>query len=64
MADVLCRHYADVCIYHTDAEPGELGALFGPAGKGVGDLLAMDEFHGKKRLFGSEDMLFGHEQVR
>lgn len=23
MADVLCRHYADICIYHTDAESAE-----------------------------------------
>jgi len=21
LADVLCRHYADICVYHPDAEP-------------------------------------------
>lgn len=23
LADVMCRHYADICIYHSDAEPAE-----------------------------------------
>ena len=55
MADVLCRHYADACIYHTDAEPSE-AYRHGPFTHTTHDTAALRSTH---RMYPSETGKYG-----
>ncbi len=55
MADVMCRHYADVCIYHTDADPAEAYA-HGPFTHTTHDTAALRSTH---RMYPSETNKYG-----
>jgi len=54
-ADVMCRHYADVCIYHTDAEPSE-AYRHGPFTHTTHDTAALRSTH---RMYPSETGKYG-----
>jgi len=55
MADVLCRHYADICIYHSDAEPAE-AYRHGPFTHTTHDTAAFRSTH---RMYPSEAGKYG-----
>lgn len=55
MADVLCRHYADICIYHSDAEPAE-AYRHGPFTHTTHDTAAFRSTH---RMYPSETGKYG-----
>ena len=55
MADVLCRHYADICIYHSDAEPAE-PYRHGPFTHTTHDTAAFRSTH---RMYPSETGKYG-----
>lgn len=55
LADVLCRHYADICIYHTDAD-GAAAYAHGPFTHTTHDTAALRSTH---RMYPSETERYG-----
>ena len=55
MADVMCRHYADICIYHSDAEPAA-AYRHGPFTHTTHDTAAFRSTH---RMYPSEGAKYG-----
>ena len=55
LADVLCRHYADICIYHTDAD-GAAAYRHGPFTHTTHDTPALRSTH---RMYPSETERYG-----
>jgi len=55
LADVLCRHYADICIYHTDAD-GAAAYRHGPFTHTTHDTPALRSTH---RMYPSETETYG-----